>query len=58
MDTYTILREFADSWGLLLLMAMFICVVIVAFRPGTKDLHRDMASLPLRNDTSGPKRGL
>ena len=23
MDTYTLLREFADSWGLLLLVAMF-----------------------------------
>jgi len=57
MDTYTLLREFADSWGLLLLVAMFLGVVLIAFRPGSKDLHRDMASLPLRKETPGPDRG-
>jgi cytochrome c oxidase cbb3-type subunit 4 len=50
MEIYTLLRQFADSWGLVLLMLAFVGVVIFAFRPGSAGLHRDLASLPLRND--------
>lgn len=50
MDTYSILREFADSWVLLALFAFFIGVVIWAFRPGSGPVHRDTASIPFRHD--------
>ncbi|WP_112320646.1 cbb3-type cytochrome c oxidase subunit 3 [Oceanibium sediminis] len=51
MDTYTLLREFADSWALLVLTLIFIGVVLFAFRPGSRALHKDIANIPLRNDT-------
>ena len=35
-DTYSILREFADSWALLALTAFFTGVVLWAFRPGSR----------------------
>lgn len=50
MDTYTLMRQFADSWALLAMMAIFIGIVIWALRPGTQRLHRDIAEIPLRDD--------
>ena len=50
MDTYSLLRQFADSWMLLALFLFFIGVVVWAFRPGSSRLHRHMAETPLRND--------
>jgi len=52
MDTYSLLREIADSWGLLALTLIFLGVVVFAFRPGSKELHADIAEIPLRNDIS------
>ncbi|MEM9778926.1 MAG: cbb3-type cytochrome c oxidase subunit 3 [Pseudomonadota bacterium] len=51
MDTYSILREIADSWGLLALTLIFLGVIVWAFRPGSRALHADIAEIPLRNDT-------
>lgn len=53
MDTYSLLREFADSWMLLFLMIFFIGVVFWAFRPGSADEHRDCANVIFRHD-DGP----
>ncbi len=50
METYSSLREFADSWMLLALTLFFIGVVVWAFRPGSREIHRDTASIPFRND--------
>ncbi|QDL92702.1 cbb3-type cytochrome c oxidase subunit 3 [Paroceanicella profunda] len=50
MDTYTILRHFADSWFLLLMFGFFLAAVGFAFRPGARKIHDDVASIPLRND--------
>ncbi len=47
---YTILREFADSWALLALFLIFIGVIVWAFRPGTKELYKNIADTPFRND--------
>jgi cytochrome c oxidase cbb3-type subunit 4 len=49
MDTYTILREFADSWGLLAMFLFFVGVVAYTFRPGSKSIHADAADIPLRH---------
>lgn len=49
-DTYTFLRHFADSWGLLVMMLFFLGAVAFTFRPGTRRVHKDIADIPLRND--------
>jgi cytochrome c oxidase cbb3-type subunit 4 len=51
MDTYSLLREFADSWALLALMLIFLGVVAWAWRPGSRALHDDAARMIFRNDT-------
>lgn len=51
METYTFLRELADSWVLLVLTLFFIGTIIWAFRPGSRDTHRDTADIPFRNET-------
>ncbi len=50
MDTYTLLREFADSWFLLAMVLFFVGVVLFTLRPGSKKTHDDIARIPLRND--------
>ena len=40
---YHILREFADSWAALGLLAVFIGAVIFVFRPGSRKVHEDIS---------------
>ena len=50
MDTYSLLREFADSWMLLAMVIFFLAIVIYTLRPGSRAKHDDIANIPLRND--------
>ncbi len=50
MDSYSLFREFADSWALLALVLVFVGVVIWAFRPGSRKVHEDVANIPFRNE--------
>ena len=50
METYSFLREFADSWMLLLLFAVFVGVIIWVIRPGSNATHRDTANIPFRHE--------
>jgi cytochrome c oxidase cbb3-type subunit 4 len=50
METYTALRHFADSWGLLAMFLFFIGVVVFVFRPGSRQQYEQDAQIPLRND--------
>lgn len=50
MEQYSFLREFADSWMLLLLFLVFIGVIAWAFRPGSRETHRDIADIPFRHE--------
>lgn len=50
MDTYSLLREFADSWMLLFLFLFFIGIVFWAFRPGSREAHDDSADIPFRHE--------
>jgi cytochrome c oxidase cbb3-type subunit 4 len=50
METYSALRSFADSWGLLALFLFFIGMVIWIWRPGARKLHDDAASQIFRNE--------
>ena len=48
METYSLLREFADSWILLCLFLFFVGVIVWVFRPGASKEYRDTADIPFR----------
>lgn len=50
MDTYSLLREFADSWALLVLTLIFLGVIAWAWRPGSRATHEDIANSIFRHD--------
>ena len=50
METYSFLRELADSWVLLALTLFFLGAIVWAFRPGSKATHDYIANIPLRED--------
>lgn len=50
METYTLLRLFADSWVLLALTLFFVGVVFFAWRPGSRAVHQDAAESIFRNE--------
>ena len=52
MDTYSFMRQFADSWGLLFLFSTFIGSILWAFRPRSRKDHADTANIVFRNDTA------
>ena len=49
MDTYSLLREIADSWVLLAMFAFF------AFWPSMAADRRDAADIPFRHDSANPE---
>ena len=49
-ETYSLMREFADSWMLLAMFAFFAICVAWVFRPGSRKTYRDTANIPLRNE--------
>jgi cytochrome c oxidase cbb3-type subunit 4 len=53
MDYHT-LREFADSWGLLFMLLVFLAAVGWAFRRGAS--FRDQAQIPFRHDDHEDRR--
>lgn len=50
--TYTLFREFADSWALLVLFGIFVTIIFWAFRPGSKPIHDDAAQVPFRYENA------
>lgn len=50
METYSLLREFADSWMLLVLFLFFVGVMLWVIRPGSNAIHSEAASTPFRNE--------
>ena len=50
METYSFLREFADSWMLLFLFSFFIGIIIWVFRPGSRKTYEDTANIPFRHE--------
>lgn len=50
MDTYTALRHFADSWGLLLMVVTFGVMLAWIFRPGSRRAHDEAAQQIFRNE--------
>jgi cytochrome c oxidase cbb3-type subunit IV len=50
METYTLMREIADSWVMLAMFSIFIGVVVWAFRPGSRPVHDDIANSIFRHE--------
>ena len=50
METYTLLREFADSWFLIAMFGFFIGTWVFAFWPALSKARENAASIPLRDD--------
>ena len=50
METYSFLRQLADSWVLLALTAFFVRTIFWLFRPGSRKVHDDTADIPFRNE--------
>jgi cytochrome c oxidase cbb3-type subunit 4 len=48
---YDTLRHFADSWGLLYMMGIFLAVAIMLVRPGAKRRAIEAAQIPLNDET-------
>lgn len=46
---YDMLRHFADSWGLLYMMAIFLAVVFFLLRPGATTSAAAAARIPLED---------
>ncbi|MFV0384266.1 cbb3-type cytochrome c oxidase subunit 3 [Paracoccus sp. (in: a-proteobacteria)] len=51
MEHYSLLRQFADSWMLLLLTGFFVGVVLWAFRPGSRQEQQEAAESIFRHET-------
>ena len=43
---YNEFRHFADSWGLVYLLAIFLFVVAFIFRPGSRRAYEEAAQIP------------
>lgn len=56
MDTYSLLREIADSWVLLGMFLFFVGVAIWAFLPSQNAARKDASMIPFRNDKPGCER--
>jgi len=50
METYSLLRQFADSWMLLVLFLFFVGMIIFVMRPGSTKTYRDVADIPFRHE--------
>lgn len=50
MDTYSFMRQLADSWVLLAMFAFFFGVILWAFRPGSRSTHDEISQAPFRNE--------
>ena len=50
METYDALRHFAGSWGLILGVVVFACVVLWAFRPAARKAQDEAARQIFRNE--------
>lgn len=50
MQTYTLLRQIADSWAMLALMLFFVAMIAFLFRPGARRVQRDAAESIFRHE--------
>lgn len=48
--TYAEASHFAQTWGLLLLLVLFVGVLIYTFWPGNRDKFKRAAETPLKDE--------
>jgi cytochrome c oxidase cbb3-type subunit 4 len=53
---YDAMRHFADSWGLLYMLVIFLAVAIMLFLPGAARRARAAAQIPLGDDSQPTER--
>ena len=53
MSLYEQLRHFADSYGLIIIMGLFLLLCLWPFRPGAKRRHRAAAQSIFKEDRDG-----
>jgi cytochrome c oxidase cbb3-type subunit 4 len=51
---YNEFRHFADSWGLVYMLAIFLIVIAFVFRPGSRRAYENAAKIPF--DETSPDR--
>lgn len=49
-ETYRILAEFAQTWGLVYFLALFAIVLVYALWPSRQKAFDEAARMPLRED--------
>jgi cytochrome c oxidase cbb3-type subunit 4 len=49
--TYDMLRHFADSWGLVYMMGIFLAVAFMIIRPSARNKAADAAQIPFKDET-------
>ena len=47
---YESFRQFADTWGLVYLVVLFVGFVAYTFRPAGRKKAKDAAEIPLKGD--------
>jgi len=57
METYSALRSFADVWGMLAMLLLFIGIVVWVFRPGSRRAYDDTARSIFRNEDKPEDNG-
>lgn len=57
METYTFMRELADSWVLLAMFGFFFGAAVWAFLPSQKTAREDASLIPFRNEAAPKEDG-
>ena len=52
-STYDMLRHLADSWGLLVMLLVFLGLIAWPFRPGARNHNRDAADVIFKDERDG-----
>ncbi|WP_340589155.1 cbb3-type cytochrome c oxidase subunit 3 [Erythrobacter alti] len=52
-STYEVLRQIADSWGLLAMLVLWLGFGLWAFRPGVRRHHEDAANMIFKDEDNG-----
>ncbi|RUW56106.1 MULTISPECIES: cbb3-type cytochrome c oxidase subunit 3 [unclassified Mesorhizobium] len=47
---YNLMREFADSWGLVAMALFFVGAIVFSLRPGSRKLADEAARIPLEDE--------
>lgn len=50
MENTSLLSQMAENWMLLAMFTLFVSAILWAFRPGSRAVHEDTASIPFRNE--------